>query len=340
MAGRKQHYIPQAFLKGFASKGSGTSFQVWVFPKDRDPYKCATGGIAAERDFYSGPSQKGGITLDDEITSYESDLTKKLHHLRAAANSTVIDPKIAAELVVHLSIRTAHIRDSMSGAFEVFTSELQEKFNDQNWVRRRMGLDKFSRKSLFVKEIYKNLEETNVPKLSQSGIAEIAFEIVQNKFSEFHERLKKFVDLGVEQITCEVPTLVMNAHRKVLTNNVIPPERVSQLSKLKWTLCVSDDEKFILPDCVAIAISAKGKALPLFFGDHDEPHSIAVPISTDRVLIGSNGHAFKLKKLNSTLAQCCRTFFVANEKVDHLGLVPAIDTWSDQFFKDAIAGAL
>ena len=68
MAGRKQHFIPQALQRGFGvAKGKKT--QVYVFKKGQEPYHSSTEGVAAQRDFYSEPSAEQ--SLDDKITTYE-----------------------------------------------------------------------------------------------------------------------------------------------------------------------------------------------------------------------------------------------------------------------------
>lgn len=51
MAGRKQHFIPQALQRGFGvAKGKKT--QVYVFKKGQEPYHSSTEGVAAQRDFW------------------------------------------------------------------------------------------------------------------------------------------------------------------------------------------------------------------------------------------------------------------------------------------------
>ncbi|GKS86101.1 hypothetical protein AVMA1855_18135 [Acidovorax sp. SUPP1855] len=68
MAGRKQHFIPQALQRGFG-QAKGKKTQVYVFKKGSEPYLSSTEGVAAQRDFYSEPSDEE--TLDDRITKYE-----------------------------------------------------------------------------------------------------------------------------------------------------------------------------------------------------------------------------------------------------------------------------
>ncbi len=54
MAGRKQHYIPQALQRGFGTV-AGKTTRVYVFRKEQETYCSSIVGVAAERDFYSRP---------------------------------------------------------------------------------------------------------------------------------------------------------------------------------------------------------------------------------------------------------------------------------------------
>lgn len=69
MSGRKQHFIPQLVQRGFAAAKGRKSTQVYVFSKGKQPYLTATDRVAAQRDFYSPPSDEE--SLDDKITHYE-----------------------------------------------------------------------------------------------------------------------------------------------------------------------------------------------------------------------------------------------------------------------------
>ena len=49
MSGRKQHYIPQFFLRGFAESGKAKKAQVRVVTRERN-FIASTEGVAAQRD--------------------------------------------------------------------------------------------------------------------------------------------------------------------------------------------------------------------------------------------------------------------------------------------------
>lgn len=100
MAGRKQHYIPQALQRGFEAAKSGKHSQVWVFRKCQVPYLSSTEGVGAQRHFYSEPAA-GEATLDDLITEYEKDvLSPAIEGLRDMVPGPVA-PDVAASAVSH-----------------------------------------------------------------------------------------------------------------------------------------------------------------------------------------------------------------------------------------------
>lgn len=118
MAGRKQHYIPQCLLKGFKIPGKGKTAKVWVFKKGQQPYISSIKDVAAERYFYSKISKDSSLTLDDHITQYENELSELINKLLELPVGSIIDSKIASEVITHLSIRAAHIRDILGLSFK------------------------------------------------------------------------------------------------------------------------------------------------------------------------------------------------------------------------------
>lgn len=134
MSGRKQHYIPQCLLRGFEAKRSGKHVQVIVFRPGRQPYLSSTEGVAAERDFYSGLSADDRKTLDDRITDYEQRLSPLLRRLRSSAPGELVDSFFAAEVVAHLTIRGAFLRDLFGLGLREMISETSALFSNEETV--------------------------------------------------------------------------------------------------------------------------------------------------------------------------------------------------------------
>jgi hypothetical protein len=141
MAGRKQHYIPQCLLKGFKTPSGSKIAKVWVFKKGQQPYLSSTEDVAAERYFYSGVSKDSSLTLDYRITQYENKLSELINKLCESPMGCSIDPTIAAEVVTHLTIRVAHLRDIFSHGFKELIDDSVAIFGDKGFIRSLMGVD-------------------------------------------------------------------------------------------------------------------------------------------------------------------------------------------------------
>src|SRR5205085_12024747 len=114
MAGRKQHHIPRLLLRGFIAPEFAPAQRVWLFRRNKAGIVVNIRDAAAQRNFYS--AAKADVadpqTLDDVITDYESIvLAPIIARFRACQNGQKVPSDQAAEAVVHLIVRAAHIRD-------------------------------------------------------------------------------------------------------------------------------------------------------------------------------------------------------------------------------------
>src|SRR4051812_21322132 len=112
MAGKKQHYIPQCLLRAFAARSTPKRDYVYVLNNFKASFLSPTEDVAAQRYFYSDAPDDEAQSLDAIITAYESYLAPRLVALRNAEHDTAIESKLAAEVVAHLTIRAAYLRDA------------------------------------------------------------------------------------------------------------------------------------------------------------------------------------------------------------------------------------
>ncbi|MCK4825399.1 hypothetical protein KA005_57155, partial [bacterium] len=111
MAGKKQHFIPQHFQRPFLIPDSNE--KIWLYRHDvPDGVPVSLKKSAAKEHFYSKLSTDGSPTLDDLVTEYEeNNLTGKVNSIRALPVGSKICAADIAEIVTHLTIRSAHIRE-------------------------------------------------------------------------------------------------------------------------------------------------------------------------------------------------------------------------------------
>ncbi|NOR61565.1 MAG: DUF4238 domain-containing protein [Rhodobacteraceae bacterium] len=122
MAGRKQHFIPRRFLKAFVI--SDGNDKLWLYRRGlKKPVPVFRDDAAATRDFYSRPAIENAPTLDDLITEYETTLQYLVDDLRALHAGADIPTDTIAEVVAHLTTRTAYLREFVkTGAKEMISS--------------------------------------------------------------------------------------------------------------------------------------------------------------------------------------------------------------------------
>ncbi|WP_446719370.1 DUF4238 domain-containing protein [Halomonas sp. KG2] len=136
MSGRKQHYIPQSFQRGFCIPGKKNQTNVYSRTKH---YISNINNIAAQRDFYSAPSPSGEKTLDDSITFYENKLGNLLHSLRSLEIGDTANPQVSAEIIAHLAPRTNSkwLCKSYRVTFSVIITYVFDRFTEL--VERTVG---------------------------------------------------------------------------------------------------------------------------------------------------------------------------------------------------------
>jgi len=321
VSGKKQHYIPQVLLRGFSLTDAKFP-PIVVYSRNRGVYKTNTRDAAAESEFYS-PYEHEGISLDDEITTYEGKLSAQLDTIKTAGDNA-IDPEVAASVVVHLALRNDHTRKMFGSAGEGIVSALGEVFREAKNARAMMGFDKPFNESMAKQEIRK-LSLKSAPAISMVQRASLEKQLLQKmerEFDEFYNGQMETIQGAIERLLHSVDGMATEAHRKALSNSIVPPElRVQVLAKLNWRLVSGS---FILPDCVAISVLGN-EASPYMLTDEEGMKNVLMPISHDLGMHGTSCDATlpSSERLNELFAACSSEFFIA-PRVDD-GLRPLVE---------------
>jgi hypothetical protein len=80
---------------------------------------------------------------------------------------------------------------------------------------------------------------------------------------------------------------------------------------MKWKIVYKNDTQFILPDCVAVALSPNGRGSPYLFWERDNNPIIVLPISKNHLLIGGDDSGINYNRINRDLASCSSEFFIS-----------------------------
>lgn len=342
MSGRKQHFIPQLVLRGFAAANGRKSTQVYVFPKDRQPYLTATDRAAARRDFYSSPSDDE--SLDDKITYYESTvLTPAIGALREVEPGP-IDSDAAAAVVVHLSFRSAFLRGSVSTAAKELLNEMLRVLGSEEETRSLLGLDSLSPDSMMVKGID---EELHTMFSEKAGDAEHAFlaKLVhfrgREKFAQMHSDFANNASGIFEALQERLPQASENAHGRALERSLVPQKRVDRLKAMTWTLVEAPQgAHFVLPDCLAVGSKTNDfrELEPYALLGDEELSAVVMPLSANKVLVGSNGETrLDATALNEHFARCSNDFFISSrDDAETQGAATLIGTSVMKFVGDLV----
>jgi hypothetical protein len=323
MSGKKQHYIPQSLLKGFAIDLTRKVVQVVAYSHDRGTFTTSTEGIGAKGNFYyTQGNDSDGLSLDDKITRHENEFNKNLRSLRQMQAGGTIPAKASATFVTHLTTRNDHFRQSTTEAFAVMLGELERGLTDPIIARRLMGIDGGLPDSPFERAVSKFWTENQSRLLAlgfnDESIHVFAKSFAQENFQALHTESWDALSPARIIISAQLPETTSNAQRKALSEELIPDSWVDILSRLVWTIQDSEVE-LILPDCVAVGIMPEGTVYPLMLAKDGARDFVLVPISTTKMLIGSLSAENQIPSdINRQLAGCSWNFFVANRKCDEL----------------------
>lgn len=318
MSGRKQHFIPQSLLKGFATTSTGKKAQVVVYRFGGIDFVAATDGIGAERHFYSELDVGGNEeTLDDKITDHETSISEILDALRSADDRQVVDSRDAAALVTHLVIRNDHFRKIAKQAGGSLFSGFQSAMADRDSAASLLGLDGDKPNDLFRKKMDEVWLEQGATLqamgLSRDTLTAFAFNFAKQNFAQFHAQMLAPMERAFSDVSGRITEIAADSQIKALGQSLTPEKWLEKLEPYRWTI---QDVGFdcLLPDCVAICFDTEGRSFPVGFADDEARECIVMPITSRRVLVGTANENRVPETLNFSLARCCWDFFVAAEK--------------------------
>ena len=345
MSGIKQHHIPQSVLRAFnIQDGSKRAHdQVFVFRRDKF-FPSSTEGVGAQRHFYSEPRSDGTRTLDDIITEYEYRFSGLLNQLRSLRPGESPDPKIAAEVVAHLTIRNDHLRRTLINWTGRLADEAIELFCREDKLRALFGLDGAEFSPPVLAALNNQIESDQ--RFAQLGlprevIHKVAFMATKENFSRFVADQLPIFQIMLENYSKDVPDHVRNTHNEVLLNAWAGDQRTEKISTLEWSVREAPIDGAILPDCITLGSEDGGDLKPLMLIDLEKLTSAVMPLSPRTILFGSKPgfNHLNLEKFNEIAAFSSTIFFVSHREGQDLKTLSAlIGTLSQKTLEQEIAG--
>ena len=245
-----------------------------------------------------------------------------------------IDANQAATLVTHLTVRTAYVRDTFTGAAETMLNTMGEMASTGN-LATLLGVGSEGGRNLIFQSLQKELAKSNVQALPahlREWVSVMAHGMAERMASgDMNQQLHALV---AESIVSTKQALKPNARESlgaVLFEHPAPEKHVARLRDFHWSLHEpQDSDGAILPDCVAITYAQNGRISAYMGAKYSEITTVALPIASNRVLVGSRNAAAKVT--NADLASCSDRAFIASLSSDALrtlvssiGMRPPVD---------------
>ena len=312
-------------MRGFGLARKRGYFKVMIHSKQHGIFPAGPYGAAAARFFYSQPAGDGARTLDDEITDYESRFAEIVADLRDPCRAGVLPNEEVAEVVAHLTVRNAQIRESAAYAFEKLFEGAAAQFGDVEQDKAALGLDD-AKPSQMWREILEAQYQENKVLFQARGIPQqhfvnFFFQVIKQNFDSRHPEMMEGLQFAFGKIASQLPEIAKTNHNRALSKTLAPEERVEVLKTLSWRLCPVTPGVVILPDCIAVDGLTLETCMPLALRPNKEVSAVLMPLDSHRVLLGTRAESDLTvpEQLNEMLASCAWDFFVAVHTNDALG---------------------
>lgn len=313
-SGPNQHFIPRFFQKPFAVRPKRK--EIWVFSRDHVPELKKLKKIGTSDYFYSGPNDGCSSTLDDKITTIETPISRKLAIIREQSSGAAVNSNDAAEIVNHLVPRTAHTRMTLARGLWMMFHNVEAISSDSSAVKKLMGLDEDEPTENFREALEEKFGEivSDNPVLPKHLCERIMFCLIKENIHSLMFEMTPLI-----QDMCRIgkgltEDIVKEAHNKALLEFMNSVPQLKMLEALNWTVQSAPAIGAILPDCVALAIDQTGVIMPAMVSDWDQTKAVIMPISPDKLLVGSKKD-FKVEEeldYNLEAVKCSHGFFLSS----------------------------
>lgn len=350
MAGARHHEVPQFLMKGFASrtipKKKDHAVFVCVFRKNMEPFECSTTDIGVERWFYKHEH----LNVDDEITEIEGPFANYVSELRLSPDGTRITDRTLLELVVHLTTRTKHLRDSIIDSGGAMVDKMLG-FLSKNW--REYFLKYFNAHPEMIRNEFERLLLALPVSPEEKAFARQIFVMLSPKdllrFMEQNENYTSVFESERQKFATEVTGLVKEVHIKSLLKKLVSEPRVQQYQKFEWFVHRTASPLLLGDVCCFFKVDSRYKSIG---GVDENIEGIFLPISTDRFIVGypaGKSLIVDARELNEASAKVSREYFVcsaASAEMTHLQTLLGTDSdlltqhELDQVFSEAIEESL
>ena len=258
-------------------------------------------------------------SLDDKITIYERVVLAPSVAALRETPAGPIDSHVAAAVVVHLSIRSAFIRGSLSATATEMLGHFSDSMRNDQTARAVLEVDSLTPGSKLAKAIKEELlsQLGTVPESGRNALAKLMHFRAREKFPKMFPDLAATFQRQLGMLLEEIPKLIVSGHSKALDHGMAPALRVERLKEMNWQIIAATAPiHFVLPDCLAVGSKTSDfqSLEPYPFLSDDEIAGIVMPINSSKVLVGCLGKPeIDIASLNRSFARCSMEFFISSQ---------------------------
>ena len=312
MSGKRHHFVPRFLQSGFASHTNGNEVFTWVYRKGSKGFNTNIVNVGVEGQFYS---QDGDNQVDDNITTAEGRYSALVEALRNGREDAVSNSNAIAELLAHLEIRTRHLRESFSITTSFLMEELLRFVEDEQafgrYVQRKMRNDP----SILRNAIADELKNRNLPDSALEEFLKDSLPLLDQLWPSLLGDLPSMTNHFRAAIPKMIKAGSKSGHIKGLQQALAPPVKTDVYANLKFRVLHVQDATIPLGDSMLVFQLDGERMFKPFSEKDDQIHAVYLPLSSDRVLVGSvNDTVLDIFHLPTVIAQCSLEYFIGSTK--------------------------
>jgi hypothetical protein len=315
MAGRRQHDIPRFLQKGFASRTDGKKAFVWMHRRGHEGIEVETSNVGLETDFYG---KSGPATLDEQITQLETDYSNLVADLRTRPHGYRVEEPSVPNLIAHLCVRTRFLRHAFKDAALQTIDHVYHSLQDEEILR---GL------VLHHPAFQKHANRFRTLGAAPEEVEGLMLKLLENNRAKIAAALERFT----HEARASATDGVRDAHNRSLSEDPSATERAGSYARLGWFI-VEAKEPLLLGDSVCVFETAGGRRFKPLDDKGDDIRRILLPISSDRLLVGTASGAcpeLDFHLVTKAVIRCSYEYFISPCKLPaESSLVKSIGEWS------------
>jgi hypothetical protein len=308
MTGKRQHFIPQFLLRGFASRTRGKTTYAWVYRRESNPFEANTINTGVEKDFYTAGSD---YQVDRKITQSET------RYASIVSETLAVEPGPfyhdgCAEMFAHFEVRTRHLREAFLQGGDYMTTRLADFMADGPVFRKYVIKTLADDPGLLRKALRDELQRLGLPK----SLDEVLLSIAKPALPELARQMEPSITAmaqGLKEVLPDKMRLsIKSGHLKALRRSAAPPVKTLRYEQLMFSVVSFDDGDLVLGDSIIIFNVNGPQEYRTFLDREDELRAVFLPLAPSRMLIGAYGpYEVDILAARRAIVRCSLEFFVS-----------------------------